>query len=241
MKRLHTAPVFVGLLIFVALLATGCNVPRLATGPTETETQIVELGNADQVNAAIRMGVGKLTVSPGTDDLLDATFRYNVPAWKPVVSYESGDLLVTMPDTDGIEGIPDSNIEYEWDLMLNGDVPMDLKIELGAGESELNLGGLNLTHLDISSGVGDSTVDLSGKWQQSTAVAISGGVGSLDLTVPSDIGVRVDVQQGLGNVTVNGLQRSGDVFTSEAYGSADVNLDINISAGVGEIDITAVE
>lgn len=239
MKRWHLAPVVVGLLIVLTLLATACNVPRIATGPTVTETETVPLDDVESVTAAIRMGVGKLTVNPGSDNLLDATFRYNLEAWKPIVTYSAGSLEVRMPDVEGINGIPDSTIIYEWDLLLNDEVPMDLKVDLGVGESNLNLGGLNLTHLDISSGVGETNVDLTGKWQQSAAVSINGGVGDLMLRVPNDIGVRVEVKQGLGNVTVNGLTRSDNVYTNESYGTAPVKLDIEISAGIGQVDVTA--
>ena len=90
---------------------------------------------------------------------------YNVARLKPEVEYTDGTLVVRQPDAEGLpalRGITD--FRNEWDLRLNDEVPMDLRVEMGAGTSDLQLAGLSLTGLDISLGAGISTVDLSGDW-----------------------------------------------------------------------------
>ena len=54
---------------------------------------------------------------------------------------------------------------------------------------------------------------------------------------PSAVGVYVDVLSGIGKISTNGLRRDGNTYMNDAYGKAEVTLRINISAGVGEINL----
>jgi hypothetical protein len=227
------------LLITSMLLVTGC-VGRLNVGSTQTESQTVELGDAESARVDINMGVGKVRVQGGANDLLEADFTYNVDDWKPEVDYSvsngNGRLTIQQPDSN-FEGIPDDEIEYEWDLNLNEDVPMNLDINLGVGDSNLDLSGLSLSDLDVEIGVGKATIDLTGDWDQSFDADIRGGVGSTTLLLPRNVGVRVETNTGIGSIDVHGLIRNGDTYTNEAYEGADVVIDITVHGGVGQIEL----
>ncbi len=218
----------------------------MEVGPTETETQTVERNDASSVHVDIQMGIGKLDVDGGADDLLDAEFTYNVPAWKPEVEYEvrggEGQLSIFQPDAEIKSlNIPENDIEYEWDLKLNDDVPMDLEIDLGVGESYLELGGLLLTDLDINMGVGETTVDLSGDWEQSLDINIDGGIGSTTIILPDNVGVQVKTDTGIGSINVHGLVANGDTYNNSVYDTADVILVIDVNGGIGEINLRLEE
>lgn len=237
------------LLVSVGLLVmgTGCaNFGTIEVGPDRTDTERVEAGDVAAVDATVEMGVGELQIEQGGDSLLDATFNYNVDAWAPVVEYSTsgnqGQLVVRQPEAnvDNI-GIPDADIRYQWDLQFGDDVPLDLTINLGVGESDLQLSGLPLRNLDINTGVGQTNIDLSGDWQEDVDVRISGGVGETVLMLPRSTGVRLQSETALGNLTVNGLRRDGDVYTNDAFGASDVTMDIEIRGGVGSITIDVVE
>lgn len=229
----------------VLLLATGCNLIRLRVGPTQTETQSVEPGDAESVDVNVNMGVGELNVSGGAGNLLDATFTYNVDEWRPEVDYDvsggRGRLTIEQPG-DLPDGIPDDDVTYQWDLQLGGDVPMDLEVNLGVGESDLDLSGLYLTGLAMNLGVGQTTVDLSGAWPESFDVEIRGGVGETTVRLPADVGVRVTTSTGIGNIVVNDLNRNGDTYTNDVYDEgADVVLDVTVEGGIGEITLELAE
>jgi hypothetical protein len=86
--------------------------------------------------------------------------------------------------------------------------------------------------------VGETTIDLTGEWQQGLAVNIEGGVGATTVRLPRAMGVRVTTSTGIGNVTVNDLNRDGDVYTNDAYDEgADAVLDVTVEGGVGEITL----
>jgi len=266
MRRYGWGMVGVVLLLVGMGLVTGCDAEALEIGALQTESTTVELGAAEQVSAEITMGAGRLEIGGGSDALLEAQFTYNVQGWKPEVSYEvsdgSGRLIVDQPDTREGLSFDLDKIRYEWDLALNEDVPMDLAVTVGAGDSRLELGGLALNRLGFESGAGDVeidlrgstahdltvrmgagdvSVDLSGNWQQDLSADIKGGLGRATVILPSATGVRVQVQGGLGQVNAAGLSRNGDVYTNDAYGESGTTLDINIEGGVGEINLEMKE
>ena len=73
-----------------------------------------------------------------------------------------GDL--TVEQGSGEDGRLDGGARNEWDLRFNDDVPTDLVVKMGAGESDLDLDSLTLTGLDLKVGAGETTVDLSGEY-----------------------------------------------------------------------------
>jgi hypothetical protein len=228
-------------LLITLLLVTGC-IGRLQVGPTQTDSETVELGTAESARVDINMGLGKVNVDNGASELMEADFTYNVEAWKPEVDYRlsgsEGRLTVKQPDTNlDLDSIPDENVEYEWDVKLNNDIPIDLNLNLGVGEGYLELSGLLLRSLDIQTGVGEATIDLSGDWDESFDVDIKGGVGRTTILLPRDVGVRANTQTGIGSVNVHGLIRNGDTYTNQAYEEGGVVLDINVEGGVGAIDL----
>jgi hypothetical protein len=47
----------------------------------------VELEGAESVRTDLTMNNGNMMVAGDAENLMDATFTYNVPQWKPEVSY----------------------------------------------------------------------------------------------------------------------------------------------------------
>jgi hypothetical protein len=245
----------------LALLSiTACN-QGARVGDLQTKTETIELGDAESVNVDIRMGAGELQVAGGASNLLEATFTYNVEELDPEATLSNGNLTVQDADVrTGIGSLFDLD-EYrnEWDLRFNEDVPIEMQIDTGAGRSDLSLGNLALTRLDINAGAGDvnldlggsqsltrfdydmgageTTLDLSGDWQDDLDATISGGVGELILRLPSAVGVRIDIDAGIGNIDTSGLTKDGDIYTNDAYGESDIQLTISIDAGVGHISL----
>ena len=119
---------------------------------------------------------------------------------------------------------------------MANDVPMELKVEMGAGRSDLKLGGLSLTRLEISMGAGEVIADLTGDWKKDLDAEIHGGVGhaiircrrmsACAFTPPAD---RFD--------QADGLKRDGDEYINDMYGKSPVTLRLDVSGGVGNIEL----
>ena len=127
-----------------------------------------------------------------------------------------------------------------WDLYLNPDVPIDLKVDTGVGRTEIDLTGMTLTALDIDSGVGEVVVTLpaDGDFQ----VRVSGGVGKLEILIPAGAAARINVDTGLGNFSVTGdfTQRDGAYYT-DSYNTADDQMEIFLDGGVGNIQVIEID
>ena len=224
-------------MLILSLTITGMGA-CVAAGDLTEDTHTVQLGEAKSVKLSLNMAAGELELRGGAKDLMEGYFLYNIKRWKPEVNYyvseSRGRLRVRQGKT---RGIPVGSTKNRWDINLTNDVPIDLNIDLGAGQGTIDLRGIILESLDIDMGVGDLDVDLSGERKESFRVKINGGIGSATVYLPEDIGVRVEVDKGIGSVHARGLHKSGNEFTNDAYGKTDVTIQVEIEAGIGSIDL----
>jgi hypothetical protein len=221
-------------LLVLSLALGGC----IEVGDLIESEHKIELDDHDSLRLDLRMAAGELRLESGTRDLMECYFEYNVDRWRPEVDYSAnnGQALVFI-EQEKRSRIPLGNAKNRWEIVLNDDIPMDVRVKFGAGEGRLDFSGLTLKTLDIDMGVGDLTLDLSGHYFEDIEVDLDGGVGSATLYLPEDIGVRVDIDGGLGSVDASGFEKAGHVYTNEAYGRSVVTIDIRIDAGIGSIDL----
>jgi hypothetical protein len=220
-----------------ALTLSACNITP--AGPEQHESRSVELDKSDMVRVELKMPVGELDVRGGAPKLLDADFTYNVPEWKPDIRYRSagaaGDLILEQHGPASSSG----NSKNRWDLRFNDKVPLDLKVEFGAGEARLNLGSLSLRSIDLEMGAGTLRMDLRGTPSKDYSVRIRGGVGEATVYLPKEIGISALASGGLGDISVTGLRKSADRYVNDAYERAAVRIRLDIQGGVGSIKLIA--
>jgi hypothetical protein len=226
--------------VAVAMLGGACQ--SQAVGEMQRDSQKVQPENAQTVRAHLKIGAGELNVSGGADALMEAEFAYNVADWKPDVSYDvSGDTgELSVEQGSGQDVRPGGDARNEWDVLFSDELPTDLRVQMGAGESSLDLDSLTLTGLDLQMGAGKTTVDLTGDYTSDFDASIQGGVGEATVMLPSEVGVRARAEGGLGNINAKGLKKEGDSYVNEAYGSSDVTLEIDVQGGIGQINLEVV-
>ena len=211
-------------------------------GEMRNESRSIQPEDAKSVRTHLVMGAGELKVGGAADALMEGDFSYNVADWKPRIDYEvsgeRGDL--TVEQGSGDDGRLDGGARNEWDLRFNDDVPTDLVVKMGAGESDLDLDSLALTGLDLQMGAGETKVDLTGDYAWDFDARIEGGVGEATVLVPSEVGVRVRAEGGLGKINAEGFRREGEAYVNGAYGDSDVTLEVDVRGGVGSINLEVV-
>jgi hypothetical protein len=232
-----------------AVLAGACGTQPGGTqqvGKMQRESQSVNLKNAQSARAKLMMAAGELNITGGADQLMEGDFSYNVSDWKPKVNYDvsgqKGELVVEQGSAEDVR-LGDrlsGKARNEWDISLNDELPTDLVVKMGAGESDLDLDSLALTGLLLQVGAGKTTVDLTGDYAQDFDASIEGGVGEATVLLPSEVGVKAKAEGGLGKINAKGLQRVGDSYVNDAYGESDVNLNVDVEGGVGEINLKVV-
>ncbi|MDF1513506.1 MAG: toast rack family protein, partial [Anaerolineae bacterium] len=251
-KQSFSIIIIMGILT-VSLGCTFSSLPinQVTTGEIQYDSQVIELGDAEEVRVNLAMGAGELKVDNRAEDLLEANFTFNVESWAPDMNYtvedNKGRLSIRQPQTNDIN--IGGNVKYAWDLRFAPDIPLDMRIDCGAGDHNLDFSNLSVTSLNVKVGAGNVNIDLTdnsglrdmdfdigagnvdidldGVWDQKVDVSIQGGVGRISLRLPNDVGVRVNVSKGIGNVDARGLSRQGDSYTNEAYEENGTVLDIN--------------
>jgi hypothetical protein len=220
------------------LALSGCSV-NLERGPVEHLQKSIDLDKSEMSRVELKMGAGELRVEGGSSKLMDADFDYDIPSWKPSISYNTSsfrsELLVEQPAHSGGGG----NVTYKWNLRLNDKLPIDFVTNLGAGEARLNLGSMNLRGVEIHMGVGRVELDLRGAPTHDYNVQIHGGIGEAVVHLPSTVGIVATAAGGIGNIDVHGLDKSNGRWTNAAYEHSPVTIHIDVKGGIGNITLTA--
>ncbi|MFY9802203.1 MAG: toast rack family protein [Candidatus Acidiferrales bacterium] len=227
--------------VLVIALVLGLALWRGRTpGGTLHETQAIPLQGAQSVTANIEIPAGSLDLSAGAAaaQLLDVDFNYHQADGRPHIDYSvangRGDLNITQENDQHLRLAAARN---DWRLRLADNVPLDLHVRMGAGESNLSLRGLNVTNLDVNIGAGHLKLDLTGPRKTNLNVVIHGGVGAATIRLPRDVGVRVHASGGIGAVDSGGLSHDGDDYVNAMLGKTPATIDVSIEGGVGAINL----
>jgi hypothetical protein len=247
MARYSVVVLLILVVVATAVLAGACGMQPGGTqqevGKMQHDSKSVDPKEADSARASLKMGAGELNLTGGADQLMEADFSYNVSEWKPKVSYDvsgqEGELIVKQGGANEDVRLG-GDARNEWDISFNDEVPTDLVVQMGAGESDLDLDSLALKGLDLQMGAGKTTVDLTGDYAQSFDASIEGGVGEATVLLPSEVGVKAKAEGGLGKINAKGLKKVGDSYVNDAYGESDTNLSVDVKGGVGVINLKVV-
>jgi N-terminal domain of toast_rack, DUF2154 len=217
----------------LAMVSAGCTVTTDNSHSAERESRTVELKGARSVQVNVEMGAGELKIRGGAAPLMDADFRYSRAEWKPELKYEvtgeRGTLVVRQHGNHSIG----SNNKNEWELRLNEDVPMDLTVNLGAGQGILDLGNVSLHSLDVEMGVGELKLNLTGHPRNNVDVRVNGGVGEATVRLPRRARLEVEAHGGIGEITTSGLTKRDSLWVNEPSGETDVTMHVSVNGGIG--------
>lgn len=231
----HLAPALAAAL----LVSAGCVRIDVEPATPRTESRTIERQGAETVQADIVMAAGELKLRGGAKSLLEAEFRYAPESWRPEVKYEvtgfRGRLSVHHPPRPLTVG----KSVAEWDLRLNDDTPLDVRVKLGAGEARLDLGGLTMRNLEIELGAGALKLDLTGTPKKTMDVKVRGGVGEAIIRLPREVGVEVEAHGGIGEITAAGLRKSGSTYRTEPAERGRVDMRVSVHGGIGAIRLIA--
>lgn len=219
----------------LALASIACgltvNLPAInvKTGPTQTEAIKVEAPASDSVaNLKLSFAAGKLTLAPGAENsLVEGSATYNVADLKPQVSTSGNSVVVQTGDLK-INGIPNFGKNYinDWDLKL-GSTTMNLVINAGAYNGNIDLGGLSLQSLEVTDGA--ANVDLNFSSPNKTDMA----------SLRYDTGASNVKLTGLGNANFSRMTfKSGaGNYRLDFTGTLKRDATVDIQSGVSQLII----
>jgi len=266
--------------------------PILAEDTPGREDLSINKTDESEVFVEIDFSAGELRISPGSSDLIanvkgDYDDRYFEHDCYYKKNRGDGDLFLEVSTIDHNFGDIDGCDNY-WMLELGTGVPMELNIDIGAADCDLDLGGIMLTSLDMDvgaadcdiyfsernpekiddisidagasslkvvdlgnanfrylnfdGGVGSYELDFSGEFNFDAEATVSVGLGSIEVYIPEDVGVKLRTDDGFFS-SVDFPRRKfreirDDVWESKNWDSAKAHLELDIDVGMGSVDIT---
>jgi hypothetical protein len=223
--------------VLAVLLWDGRAKGRHDSAPMHHQSRTVDRQDAKSVNVSLEAAAGQLNISGGSNHLLDADFAYSDSYASPQVNYHIdsgvGQLTISQDDHGPHFGIS----RNDWNLYLRNDVPLELKIDMGAGQGHFRLRDLLLTRLTVDLGAGQVDVDLTGDRQKDLDANIEGGVGQATIRLPTKVGVVVHASGGIGSINAHGFKHADDEYTNDAYGKTPATIHLKVEGGVGAINL----
>lgn len=128
----------------------------------------------------------------------------------------------------------DSN---ETRLSLNVNPVWDIKVEMGAGETDFNLEQFKVRNLKFEGGAASFKAKMGSKIPLAD-VSVETGVASVEIEVPATSGCRIVVDSGLSSKDFNGFAKQADgTYKTSNYDSAANKINISLKGGLSSFEV----
>ncbi len=127
--------------------------------------------------------------------------------------------------------------QINWDIALNAEIPISLKLNLGANKSELDLRDMNITNLDLDTGASETKIILPSRGRFRADLDL--GAASLEVTIPVGLSARIHVSLGAADLKIDQSRfpRNGNIYQSLDFDTAVNSVDMTIDAGAASIKV----
>lgn len=201
----------------------------------KTATWSRQVTDEERLEVDVGYGAGELTIERGESDLLyRAVFNHDEAVATPRHSYRNGRLDLGIRVNDRGRFGARRSVDSSLDLWLPRNVPVDLRLDVGAAEADVDLSGIPLRGFEYNTGASKSEVRIDQANPERMASA-SVNAGAADLAIRGMGNLRADrvtVKAGVGSITL-GLEgdwpEDGRVSVEMGVGS----LELRIPADLG--------
>lgn len=229
-RALRTVPS----IMVAATLLLGCTAEAQDWRSVSSARQVLDRSPLD---VQIQYGAGELRIEPAAAPMLyTMEMRYDERHFRPITTYSAADRTLKL-GTEGREqrrGNINVREGGRATIGLTREVPLDLQLQFGAGEADLDLGGVSLRRLTISTGASETKVRFSERNPiAAQQVRMEAGAASLEVTgLANTRAERFTFQGGVGSTM---LDFSGQ-WTRSATASVQMGIGsviLRVPRGVG--------
>lgn len=218
-----------GIAVAAALVTLPLAGPEPASAQSwRTVTMSRQVSGEDELDVRVEYGAGRLSLHPADGQLLyRMNLRYDEEAFEPVADLDDGRLRLGVHGLGRSIRLGKDRDGGEAEISLARDVPMDLRLELGAVRADLELGGLSMTGLDLRTGASETTLDVSAP-NGTTMDEASFEVGAADFEA-----------RGLGNLGAAEIEVSAGVgaVALEFTGAWRRDAEVSVDMGLGSLEL----
>ena len=203
----------------------------------EGETRTIELQGARSASLRLNYGAGRMKLGGGAtgNNFLTGTFAGSV---EQKVKLEGDTLKVRLEMGPFPSFLLGGSVGSEWDIQLNQDIPISMRVETGATQSDIDLRTLRVTDMKLSTGASRTELKLPEN-AGLTNVNVEIGAASLDIFVPQGVAGRIRTEHGVASIEVDTARfpYNNGIYESRDFSSAQNKVDVVIQAGVGRVAI----
>ena len=198
------------------------------------------LEGADKARVEVDFGAGTLSLTElanSSENLVEGEFSGAAGEVKTSVRRE-GDEVTLKLSRDGAGWSWGVSPKEVWDVGLSQRIPVDLDVDVGASDVDLDLSGLLVQKFSLETGAADVDV----KFPQAageTKASIRAGAASLDLVIPEGVAASITIDSGLSSIDVDEARfpKAGDKYESPDFDSAQNKLTLDIDVGAASLKV----
>lgn len=212
-------------LLLGALGASACDAHAQTWRSVTSQRQ---LQGAQPVALEVHYSAGTLRLGPAESRVLyRMQVRYDEDRAEPLTQWNPDTRELRLGVSGRQRGEHHLKEGSQANIQVTRDVPLDLRVHFGAGEADLELGGLRIENLEVSTGASETDVVFAAP-NPIVAERVEFNSGAAQLTV-----------RGLGNANTERMEFNGGVggTTLEFSGRWDRNANATIRIGLGAVTL----
>jgi hypothetical protein len=222
-----------GRLVFCVGLAAACWTLASSHADAQTwrtMTSARQVWDRELTDVDIEYGAGTLRVAPAEAPFLyRMEIRYDADIFAPIADFDAEERTLQLGVESAGRGRRSLNMREgsTATVLLSREVPVELDLEFGAGKADIQLGGMAIQQLEISTGASETSIGFDAP---NTVVAerITIEAGAADLEV-----------LGLGNARAEQITFRGGVGSTvlDFSGAWDRSVTASVEMGIGAVTL----
>ena len=194
-----------------------------------TVTKARQLSGEESLDVHVKYGAGRFQVRPGDPgSMYRMELTYDEDDFDPVSSFDGSNLVLGVDGHSGSINLGKGENRSRMDLWLSPNVPTDLRLEFGAVEADVELGGIPLTSLVMTTGASESNVAIAEPNPEAMRRAeLEVGAAEFSIRHLGNLNAeRISIEAAVGDLTLD--------FT----GNWRRNAEVEVQLGLGALELT---
>ncbi|MBC7319573.1 hypothetical protein H5T89_02910 [bacterium] len=238
-KKLPFILIIIGLIVVPFIVAIVNPVPYVEQREVREDITVPFDHSIEEVYLSIDGGAGNFKISGGGKDISSGNFSSNYARLIKDTS-KVGKRLSINYKTEGIlkRDVIVRNVKTEMELLLSDTIPYTVNLKIGASSLDLDFSSVIVKELKVDGGASSINLKLGNK-SPLQYVSIKAGASDIDIRIPKDCGVRIKFDGGLSSKKFHNIDfvEEDKIYKTRGYEFSDKKIEIDISAGVSNIDI----
>ncbi len=203
----------------------------------EERTFSLALQNASKISLELEHGGGMVKMSGGAPQ--GVALQGTQGGTLEVKSHQSEEeLAITLSAGPSVLPFIGTENGY-WNLALTEEVPVSVKVETGASNTEMDFTNVQLAFLGIEMGAARLSLKLPAQAGR-TLVDIESGAANIEISVPQGVGARLRLEQGASSQNIDTARfpaLPGGYYQSADFETATNRVEVNLEGGANNINI----